>query len=298
MPVSRRRPWLLLAAPLTVIAALLLWPIIRVTYLAFQAYGLEEVIAGKPRFIGLDNFREILGGDYLWKVVFPNTLVFAFVAVVGTIVLGTLVALLLQRLGTVGRAIVIGSALLAWALPAVTGTYIWVWIFDPDAGVMRTALEGIGLIGPEGYNWFTERLSFYAIAVTNVIHHSYPFVAITIFAGLATVPDELHEAAMLDGASGWRRFWSITVPIMRPVFAVVTILSTIWDFKVFAQIYLMPGGDGGNPDIFNLGVWSYITAMAKTNYGLGSAIAVLLTVLLLLITLIYVRALFREDELR
>lgn len=297
MPVPRWRPWLLLAAPLAVIAILLLWPIIRVTYLAFHAYGLKEVIAGKPTFIGLDNFREVLGGNYLWETVLPNTLVFAFVAVVGTIVLGTLVALLLQRLGPVGRAIVIGSALLAWALPAVTGTYIWVWIFEPDSGIVHSALQGLG-IGSGDFNWFTERWSFYAIATLNVIHHSFPFVAITIFAGLSTVPEELHEAAQLDGASAWRRFWSITVPIMRPVFAVVTILSTIWDFKVFAQIYLMPGGDGGNEEIFNLGVWSYITALTKTDYGLGSAIAVLLTVVLLVITMLYVRVLFREDELR
>lgn len=298
MPVPRRRPWLLLAAPLAVIAILLLWPIIRVTYLAFHAYGLKEVIAGKPEFIGLDNFREAIGGGYLWQTVLPNTLVFAFVAVAGTIVLGTLVALLLQRLGPVGRAIVIGSALVAWALPAVTGTYIWVWIFEPDSGIVRTALESLGMVDPGGFNWFTERWSFYAIAALNVIHHSYPFVAITIFAGLATVPEELHEAAKLDGATAWRRFWSVTVPIMRPVFAVVTILSTIWDFKVFAQIYLMPGGSGGNEEIFNLGVWSYITAMTKTDYGLGSAIAVLLTIVLLVITMIYVRLLFREDELR
>lgn len=298
MPLPRSRPWLLLAAPLAVITVLLLWPIIRVTYLSFHAYGLKEVIAGRPEFVGLDNFREAFAGSYLWQTVLPNTLVFAFVAVVGTIVLGTLVALLLQRLGPVLRGFVIGSALVAWALPAVTGTYIWVWIFDPDGGIATKAMQAIGLVGPEGFNWFTERWSFYAIAALNVIHHSYPFVALTIFAGLSTVPAELHEAAALDGANAWRRFWSVTVPIMRPVFAVVTILSTIWDFKVFAQIYLMPGGDGGNPDVFNLGVWSYVTAMSKTEYGLGSAIAVLLTVLLLVITMFYVRMLFREDELR
>ena len=119
MPVSRWRPWLLLAAPLTVIGVLLLWPIVRVTILSFQQYGLREVIAGRPTFVGLDNFREVLTGDYLWSTVLPNTLIFAFVAVVGTIVLGTLVALLLQQLVTWGRVVVIGSALVAWALPAV-----------------------------------------------------------------------------------------------------------------------------------------------------------------------------------
>ncbi|WP_137122565.1 carbohydrate ABC transporter permease [Segeticoccus rhizosphaerae] len=293
----RLRPWLLLAAPLVVIGALLIYPIVRVAYLSFHRYGLKEVISGHPVFTGLDNYREVLGGSYLWKTVLPNTVVFAAFAVVGTIVLGTLVALLLQRVGPAVRAAIIASALLAWALPAVTGTYVWVWIFDPDSGVVRKMLQGVGLLGPEGFNWFTERLSFYAIATLNVIHHGYPFIAITIFAGLTTVPAELHEAAKIDGANAWQRFWQITVPMMRPVFAVVTILSTIWDFKVFAQVYLMPGGSGSNPDVFNLGVWSYVESINRNQYGLGASIAVLLTLVLLVITVVYLRALFREDEI-
>ncbi len=296
--IVRLRPWLLLAGPLIVIGGLLLYPIFRVTYLSFHRYGLKEIISGHPVFIGLDNYREVLGGSYLWKTVLPNTVVFAFVAVVGTIVLGTLVALLLLRVGPRVRAAIIAAALLAWALPAVTGTYVWVWIFDPDSGIVRKFLQWVGLLGPDGFNWFTERLSFYAIASLNVIHHGYPFIAITIFAGLTTVPTELYEAARIDGANAWQRFWQITVPIMRPVFAVVTILSTIWDFKVFAQVYLMPGGSGSNPDVFNLGVWSYVESINRNEYGLGASIAVLLTLVLLVITIVYLRALFREDELQ
>ncbi|KYH43787.1 carbohydrate ABC transporter permease [Branchiibius sp. NY16-3462-2] len=298
------RPWLLLAAPLLVIAALLLYPIYRVIYLSFHAYGLKEIISGVPRWIGLDNYKQVFSGspglpaNYLWSIILPNTVVFAVVTVVGTVVLGTLVALLLRALGPKWRSVIIGAMLIAWALPAVTGTYIWRWIFDPDAGIVRQALQGLGLLGPEGYNWFLDRLSFYAIAALNVIHHGYPFVALTIYAGLLTVPEDLYEAAALDGASAWKRFTSITLPILRPVFAVVTILSTIWNFKVFAQIYLMPGGDGSNPDVLNMGVWSYITGINQTNYGLGSAIAVLLTLVLLAITLVYLRLLFREDDLQ
>ncbi len=287
-----------MAGPLLVIAVLLLYPILRVIYLSFTQYKLKEVISGNPSWIGFDNFREVLSGSYLWTTVLPNTVVFALVAVVGTIVLGTLVALLLQSVGPKIRATIIASALVAWALPAVTGTYIWVWIFEPDSGLVRRTLQSIGLVGPEGFNWFTERLSFYAIAVLNVIHHGYPFIAITIFAGLSTVPAELYEAAKIDGANAWRRFWSITVPMMRPVFAVVTILSTIWDFKVFTQVYLMPGGSGSNPEVFNLGVWSYVKSINQNDYGLGAAIAVLLTLVLLAITLVYLRAMFKEDELR
>ncbi len=85
------------------------------------------------------------------------------------------------------------------------------------------------------------------------------------------------EAATIDGAGAWRRFWYITVPMLKPVFAVVTILSTIWDFKVFTQIYLMPGGAGTNREVLNLGTWSYVKSISQNRYGLGAAIAVLLT---------------------
>lgn len=90
--------------------------------------------------------------------------------------------------------------MVAWALPAVTGTYIWVGIFDPDDGVVRRLFDLVGLF-PGGSNWFTDRISFYAIAGLNVVHHGYPFIAITIFAGLTTIPPELHEAAKIEGGS-------------------------------------------------------------------------------------------------
>ena len=101
----------------------------------------------------------------------------------------------------------------------------------------------------------------------------------------------------MDGANSWQRFWHITVPLLKPVFAVVTILSTIWDFKVFAQIYLMPGGNGTNREVLNLGTWSYVTALSQNRYGLGSAIAVMLTVVLMVITAFYLRTVFRHEEL-
>nr|WP_246425751.1 sugar ABC transporter permease [Streptomonospora nanhaiensis] len=297
---TRRRalPWALLAPALAVIAALLLFPLGRVLWLSVQDYGLDNVVSGRPDYIGLDNYAQVLGDRYLWTVALPNTVVFAAVAVAGTVVLGTLVALLLATLRPPARTAVLGCVLVAWAMPAVSGTYVWVWIFDVDGGLVRQGLEAVGAVGPEGYNWFTDRLAFYAIATLNVVHHGFPFVAVTVLAGLLTVPRELHEAALLDGAGAWQRFWNVTVPTIRPVFAVVTILSTIWDFKVFAQVYLMPGGSGGNRDVLNLGVWSYMQSFSQQSYGLGSAIAVLLTLMLLAVTVVYLRALFRDEELR
>ncbi|WP_284293359.1 carbohydrate ABC transporter permease [Luteimicrobium album] len=293
--IARIRPWLLLAPALIILGVLLLWPLVRMAMFSLQDYGLREIVSGSTNWIGFANFTEILTSRDLWAVVLPNTVGFAVLSVTGTVVFGTLVALLLQSLGPRTRGFVTGAIMAAWAMPAVTGTYVWVWIFDADHGVFNQVLTSLGIID-QPVNWFTDRWSFYAIVLLNVIHHGFPFVAVTVLAGLLGVPREIHEAAEVDGAGAFRRFFQITFPQLRQVFAVVIILSTIWDFKVFAQVYLMPGGAGSNRDVLNLGVWSYVESFGQNRYGFGSAIAVLLTLLLLVITAVYVRTILREEK--
>ena len=290
-------PWLLQVPALVVLFGLLVYPLARVAILSVQNFGLRELVTGESTWVGLDNFREVLTDPLLWKVALPNTVVFAAVNVFLTVALGTAVALLLARLGPWARGVLTSTIMVAWAMPAVTGTYVWVYLFDARDGFVMQTLGSLGLVDPETTNWFTERIPFYAIATANVVHHGFPFVAVTVLAGLMTVPREMLEAASLDGAGAWRRFRHVTMPLLKPVFAVVTILSTIWDFKVFTQIYLMPGGSGTNREVLNLGTWSYITAISQNRYGLGAAIAVLLTLLLLVITAVYLRTLFRQEEL-
>ncbi|WP_417555416.1 carbohydrate ABC transporter permease [Microbacterium sp.] len=294
--LTRVRPWLLLGPSLIVLGVLLLWPLVQVVLLSFQNYGIREIRKGSTNFIGFDNYVEAVTDPQLWTVVVPNTVGFAVVSVLTTVAFGTLVALLLARLGLVWRTIVGSAIMIAWAMPAVTGTYVWTWIFDADRGIFNTWMQGLGLIdGPT--NWFTNRWAFYAIVLLNVVHHGFPFVAITVLAGLLGVSKEMLEAAEIDGAGAWRRFWKIIFPTLKPVFSVVIILSTIWDFKVFTQVFLMPGGAGSNRSVLNLGVWSYVESFGQNRYGFGSALAVLLTLVLLVITVIYIRTLLKEDQL-
>ncbi|MBF4992920.1 sugar ABC transporter permease [Arthrobacter gandavensis] len=290
------RPWLLLAPALIVLAALLLWPLIRVLMFSFQDYGLRQIVSGDTNFIGAGNYSEALSDRQLWTVVLPNTVAFAVAAVFCTVVLGTLVALLMSNLGKFWRTVVGSAIMVAWAMPAVTGTYVWVWIFDADNGIVNQLLMGAGLMD-EPFNWFTNRWTFYLIVLINVVHHGFPFVAITVLAGLLGVSKEMLEAAAMDGAGAFRRFFQITFPSLRQVFTVVIILSTIWDFKVFGQVYLMPGGSGTNRSVLNLGVWSYVESFGQNRYGFGSAIAVLLTLVLLAVTIVYIRVLMKEEEL-
>jgi N,N'-diacetylchitobiose transport system permease protein len=283
---------------LVVLGTLLLYPLVRVGVLSFQDFGLRELSRGGAVWVGFDNYRELFTDPRLWRIVLPNTVVFAVVNVVLTVAVGTLVALLIFRLGPWLRGFVTTMIMVAWAIPAVTGTYVWIFIFDPRRGPAMRLLDTLGLADPDTANWFDERWSFYAIATLNVVHHGFPFVTVTVLAGLMTIPKDVIEASTIDGAGGWSRFWYITAPMLKPVFAVVTILSTIWDFKVFVQIYLMPGGAGVNRDVLNLATWSYVTAFGQgNNFSSGAAIAVSLTLVLIAITLVYLRFLFREEQL-
>ena len=223
------RPWLLLAPGLVILAVLMLWPLVQVVIYSLQDYGLREINTGESNWIGVDNYVEALTNPTLWTVVLPNTVGFAAVAVFVTVAVGTLVALLLARLGTVWRTIVSSCIMVAWAMPAVTGTYVWTFIFDADRGIFNSVLTDLGLMD-DPVNWFTNQWSFYAIVLLNVVHHGFPFVAITVLAGLLGVSKEMLEAAALDGANAWMRFWKIIFPTLKPVFSVVIILSTIWDF--------------------------------------------------------------------
>lgn len=267
----------------------------RVVLFSFQDYGLREIVSGDTNFIGFDNYIEVFSNPTLWTTALPNTIVFAVLAVAGTVVFGTLVALLMASLGPFWRGVVGTVIMIAWAMPAVTGTYVWIWIFDADNGIFNRTLLAMGLMD-EPVNWFTNPITFYGIVLLNIVHHGFPFVAITVLAGLLGVSKEMLEAAEMDGAGPIRRFFQIIVPSLKQVFAIVIILSTIWDFKIFAQVYLMPGGAGSNRQVLNLGVWSYVESFGQNRYGFGSAIAVLLTLLLLAITVVYVRTMLKEEE--
>ena len=302
-----RLPYLLMLPCLVVIAVLLLWPLVQIGVMSL--YDLDSVrqVRGDREWpwAGLANYRDILT-DPFFHTVLRNTVLFAAANVVLTMVLGTLVGLLLHRLGRRMAAFVGACVLLAWATPALTGTITWKWIFDDTNGLVTWLFNALpdglsrsvfGRADWTGYGWFNAPLSFFAILTLVVVWHSFPFVAVSVLAGLKSLPPELLEAARVDGAGPWRVFRSVTFPLLRPVFGILVVLSTIWDFKVFTQQFVLAGGTQDRPT-FMLSIYSYATAFSPPpKYGLGAAIAVVLTVILLVVTGVYVRALLRQEEL-
>ncbi len=219
-----------------------------------------------------------------------------------TLILGTLVGLLLVRLGPKMRTFVSVSALLAWATPAVSASVIFVWLVDPDGGVVDWALTKLpswlgGGAHWAGFSWTNATLPAYSVLTVMLIWTGFPFIAVTVLAGLRTLPSELLEAARVDGAGQWRTFWKVTFPLLRPVFLVLALLSTIWDFGMFTQAYIVTG-NLGNRDEYNLGLYEYSQAFTQPpHYGLASAAAFVLTIILLIVTVGYVRAAIKQGSL-
>jgi N,N'-diacetylchitobiose transport system permease protein len=278
------------------LAALLAYPIYQLVLISFYDYGQPQAAGNAPLvFLGFANYADLLSQAQFWTVL-GNTVGFAAACVAGSLVVGTGLAVLASRVRSLPRTLLFLAALGAWSTPAIAGSYVWLFLFDTDFGLVNEVLSGLGLPF-EHHSWTFGTLGAFGLVAAEVIWCSFPFVLVTMYAGIKGVPDEVLEAASLDGASTWRTTWTIVLPMVRPLLMIATVQSIIWDFKVFTQIYLMPGGSGTNRDVLNLGTWSYITAISQNRYGLGAAIAVLLTLLLLVITLVYLRTLFKQDEL-
>jgi N,N'-diacetylchitobiose transport system permease protein len=301
---ARRRsaPYLLLLPSLAGIGLLLIWPTIQIFGYAFQNYGLPQVTGAQPtQWVGFANFTSILTDPEFWLSL-RISLIFSVAVVPLTLLVGTLVGLLLHRLGRRMATFVSTAALLAWAMPAVAASVVFVWMFSPDGGIVDYVLGKLpGLGGPahwSGYNWTTlSAFPAWTIITILVVWQGFPFIAVSVLAGLKMMPSELTEAARVDGAGPWRVFWSVIYPVLKPIFLVLLLLSVIWDFGVFTQAYQVTG-ELGNRNEYNLGVYAYDKAFTfPPSYGLGAALALVLTVILLIITVGYVRASIRQGAI-
>ncbi|GGP80423.1 carbohydrate ABC transporter permease [Streptosporangium pseudovulgare] len=303
----RAVPYVLLAPGLLVIAGLLLYPLGQMIVISFQKVGIPQINGKKPAtWEGWDNYTRVLDNEIFWSSL-RNTLVFAAVTVALTLVLGTAVGTLLNRLSKKMSTFVVIGIMSAWAVPPVAQGVIWRWLFDADAGMINWALnllpDGLSelLFGRSdwtGEPWLNDAFTIYLVLIVCVLWSSFPFVAVSVLAGLKGIPAELYEAARVDGATPWRIFRKITFPLLKPVFSVLTILSIIWDFKVFSQLYVLMGGPT-NREAFNLSIFSFAEAFrSPPKMGVGAAIAVILTLILLVVTAVYIRQIVKTEDLR
>ena len=263
----------LILPALTLLVALVAFPFGMAIY-----FSLSDYWVGSPgAFVGLANYREILGNETFRQTV-RNSFVFTAVALTLKIVLGVWLAVLLARPVRFKR-LIRGAILLPFVIPTALSTLGWQWMFDSLYSVVNWTAIHIGLISPPGPNWLGQATyAMIAVIVVNV-WRGLPFFAITTLAGLVAVPREYYEAAEVDGASSWSRFWLVTLPLLKPVLAVVILFSTIFTFADFNIVYILTrGGPMNTTHLF--ATLAYQVGLTGGNLGQGSAIALFIFPLL------------------
>ena len=288
-------PYALITPSVAVIAGILAFPLGFLVWISLQHYGLRELIQHQGVWVGLGNYQAILV-DPLFHQVIVRSLAFTFTCVALTVGLSTLIALLLLRVRQAVRVALMSALVFVWATPVVVTVDIWQWMFDFEFGIINYLLTQLHVGNFIHHNWFDNPLQGFAVIVLIVVWYSIPFVTITIFAALLQLPGDVVDAARVDGAGAWQRFWFVTAPILKPIFLIVTCLSTIWDFGIFNQIYILLN-QRPSSDYYTIAIYSYRESFGVTQYGIGAAIAVVMVIVLVVVTLFYVRETIRVAEI-
>jgi len=271
--------YVLLTPLILILFVLLAYPIASAIWITLQ----DKTIGMVGRFVGLQNYRELLFDDpFFWQVV-RNGFIFTLGSVFLKLLLGMLMAVVLNQ-PLRWRGLWRGLLLMPWVAPTVVTTLSWRWILDLT-GVLNLILRDLGLMRTS-IPWLAQ----YGTALLSLVlvnsWHGFPFFGITLLAGMQAIPQELYEAAEMDGASVWQRFRFVTLPSLRTVILVVTILSTIWTFNDFSIVWLLTGGGPGHAtDVF--ATYTYKLGFVTSRLGYGQTVSVMLApVLILIITIL------------
>ncbi|MFI9847151.1 carbohydrate ABC transporter permease [Nonomuraea sp. NPDC051941] len=268
---GRSRQWTAYAflAPLVIyLLTFYAYPLYRNIDLSVHDYTPRAFVRGDPEFTGLDNYRDILSDDTFLRAL-RNTALFTLVSIAAQYALGLALAVFFHRnfrLSAVLRAMF----LVPWLLPLIVSASTWSWMLNSDNGIVNAALEafGIGQI-----NWLTSPdTSLLAVTIAN-IWLGVPFNLVILYAGLQNISADLYEAAGLDGANGWQRFWRITFPLLRPVSAITLLLGLIYTLKVVDIIWIMTKGGPADAST-TLATWSYREAFGTGQPDFSPAAAV------------------------
>jgi len=284
---AEARLGLLLAAP-AIVTILLIAVIPLAQTIQDSLFQISLKFENAPRpFVGLDNYRSVLGDDSWFNALRVTGLV-AGASVAVELVLGMIVALLINR-SFRGRGLVRASVLVPWALTTVVSAKMWAWIYDGRYGFANDLLMRLHLIDQPIIFLVRPEVTIWAMVAAE-IWKTTPFMALLLLAGLQLIPHELYEAAALDGASRWQAFWRVTLPILRPTILVALLFRTIDAVRMFdLPRVLTNGGPGKSTETVVL--YTYNTFFTSLNFGYGSTLAVVIFLIVMFVSFIYIKVL-------
>jgi multiple sugar transport system permease protein len=237
------------------------------------------------RFIGLGNYARLLGDDVFWLSLWNSA-----VWVGGSVslqFLGGFAAALLLHQAFAGRSLVRTVTLLPWIIPGVVVALVWEYVYQPNYGILNDLLFRLGWLH-ERVAWLSDpNLAMPAVIVAN-IWRGVPFFAIMLLAGLQAIPDELYEAARVDGASLTQRFWHVTLPLLRPIIVVATATRIIWTFNYADLIFVMTSGGPANATQIT-STYTLLQAYSNLDFGYAATLSVVLLLIMLAFTIVYLR---------
>ena len=277
----------LIVPALALIVGLVAYPFGMAIY-----FSLSDYWVGSPgSFVGFKNFRDILGNEIFRQTVY-NSFVFTTIAVILKAVLGIWLAMLLFRPFRFKR-LIRGAVLLPWVIPTALSVLAWRWMFDSLYSVVNWTGIHLGLMNPPGPNWLG--LANYAMTAVIAVNvwRGLPFFAIIVLAGLVSIPREYYEAAEVDGANSWGRFRHVTLPLLKPVLAVVILFSTIFTFSDFNIVQVLTGGGPINTTHL-FATFAYQMGLSGGNLGQGAAISLFLFPMLAAIVFVQLRYIRKE----
>ena len=287
-PARRGRllPWLLVAPLVAFIALLSVYPTAVTTV---EAFFRVSPLDPPTRFNGLANFRA-LAANAAVTTSWVNTVAYAAVGVALSTVLGVAGAVALKRRFRL-RGIVLALVILPWALPAVDEAVIWNWMYDPNYGVVNSVLHSLHLIG--GYHVYLGLDRWLTVVLIEIVQvwQMAPLSFLIVLAALQSIPPDLYEAAQVDGASAWRSFRTVTLPLIRPAIAVAAVQALVLSFNVFDQVYVM---NGNAPLGSSLMLQTYLTTFQNLDFGGGYALSLLVTLATVLLSAGIIALIYRK----
>ncbi|MGH7324014.1 MAG: carbohydrate ABC transporter permease [Candidatus Rokuibacteriota bacterium] len=296
MTLGQRRADAVTGLGLTLPALLWIGLLVAYPFVMALYYSMSNTVVGRGgSFVGLANFRALLADDTFRQTV-RNSLLFTSSAVVAKTILGVALALILYR-PLRARRLIRGLVLLPFVFPTALSTLGWLWMFDSLYSVITWTLNAMlrpAGLAPLEVNWLgSPALAMAAVIVVN-IWRGLPFFAVTVLAGLMAIPTEFYEAAEVDGAGRWSRFWHVTLPLLKPVLAVVVLFSTIFTFADFNIVYVLTrGGPQDSTHLF--ATLSHALAFESMQLGKGAAVSLFMFPVLVVVVALQFNFLHREE---